>query len=653
MFRHDENAAPTHAQFAMRVAILGGIALVAFAAIFFRLWFLEVLSGEAYLKEANANRVREIKIQAPRGEILDRAGRVLVDNKTVLSLQVRADELPAATTQARNKELRKLAEVARMRYDKVKQEIRQQTKRAARQPGDAAAGRRQGPRLLPARAPGRVPRRHRLAGLRPRLPERDARRPPVRLRHARSVPTSSRSRPTRASSRATGSAPPASRRSTTRSSAAATARSASRSTPPASRAAGELSRIEPEAGDNLKLTLDKKVQEAGEAALASRGLPGAFVAMNVHDGSILGMGSAPTFDPSVFTPPVSTDAIKNLTNDEENPLLDRAIQAGYPTGSTFKADHRLGGARGGIGHARAHVQRHRLVRATATTRGGTPAKRRTASSTWSRALRVSSDVFFYDIGLHGEQRLRRDRPGDHPGLGQAARLRRADRHRPARRGRRPGADAGVARQALRGRRQPGLLRRQEAPLRSRRLLRDRPPVERRRQHEPRGRPGRPAGDAAAARDRVRDDRQRRRGRPPAPRDARPRTRPGRRRRRSSRRRGARSTSAGRPARRSWRGCARRRWSPAAPPIRRSAATRSISPARPAPPRRPTRRTSPGTRRWRRPTIPKYVVVVTVERGGFGADDRGPGRLSDPQRPPRRQEPVRRGDQPDPVTANAA
>ena len=60
MFRNDENAAPTHAQFAMRVTILGGIALVAFAAIFFRLWFLEVLSGEAYLKEANANRVREI-----------------------------------------------------------------------------------------------------------------------------------------------------------------------------------------------------------------------------------------------------------------------------------------------------------------------------------------------------------------------------------------------------------------------------------------------------------------------------------------------------------------------------------------------------------------------------------------------------------------
>ena len=105
MFRHDENAAPTHAQFAMRVTILGVIAIVAFGAVFFRLWFLQVLSGESYLKEANANRVREIKIQAPRGEILDRAGRVLVDNKTVLSLQVQPSELPQQA-EPRNDEVR-------------------------------------------------------------------------------------------------------------------------------------------------------------------------------------------------------------------------------------------------------------------------------------------------------------------------------------------------------------------------------------------------------------------------------------------------------------------------------------------------------------------------------------------------------------------
>ncbi len=90
----EDNRAPTHSQFAFRVSVLGGFALLAFAVIFFRLWFVEVLSGEAYLREANSNRVRDIPIQAPRGRILDANGHVLVGNRTVLALQVRPDRLP-------------------------------------------------------------------------------------------------------------------------------------------------------------------------------------------------------------------------------------------------------------------------------------------------------------------------------------------------------------------------------------------------------------------------------------------------------------------------------------------------------------------------------------------------------------------------------
>ncbi|HEX4735664.1 MAG TPA: hypothetical protein VH247_14740, partial [Thermoleophilaceae bacterium] len=64
---------------ALRVAILGGIALVMFAVVFFRLWYLQVLSGDHYLAQADNNRVREIKTQAPRGKIVDRNGHTLVD----------------------------------------------------------------------------------------------------------------------------------------------------------------------------------------------------------------------------------------------------------------------------------------------------------------------------------------------------------------------------------------------------------------------------------------------------------------------------------------------------------------------------------------------------------------------------------------------
>src|SRR5580765_5088706 len=67
-------------QLALRVAVLGFIALAAFAMLFLRLWALQVLSSEKYLEAAQENRVRTIPQDAPRGFILDRNGRVLVRN---------------------------------------------------------------------------------------------------------------------------------------------------------------------------------------------------------------------------------------------------------------------------------------------------------------------------------------------------------------------------------------------------------------------------------------------------------------------------------------------------------------------------------------------------------------------------------------------
>src|ERR671935_1526474 len=88
-------------QFALRVAVLSGFALVMFSIIFFRLWYLQVLSGDKYLKQAQNNQVREITVRAPRGEILDRSGKVLVDNRTALALQLNPTELPRSRARRR------------------------------------------------------------------------------------------------------------------------------------------------------------------------------------------------------------------------------------------------------------------------------------------------------------------------------------------------------------------------------------------------------------------------------------------------------------------------------------------------------------------------------------------------------------------------
>ncbi len=92
--RLEERRPPVTPHMAFRVAILGGIALALFAVIFFRLWFLQVLSSEDYVAIARDNRTRELRIPAPRGEIVDRSGRVLVDNRPSNVVQILPQELP-------------------------------------------------------------------------------------------------------------------------------------------------------------------------------------------------------------------------------------------------------------------------------------------------------------------------------------------------------------------------------------------------------------------------------------------------------------------------------------------------------------------------------------------------------------------------------
>src|SRR3954447_25077563 len=94
MFRESERVRPVSPQLALRVGMMGGVALVMFAIIFFRLWYLQVLSGDKYLAEANQNQIRTVRVEAPRGEILDRNGVVLVDNKPGNAVKIDPTKLP-------------------------------------------------------------------------------------------------------------------------------------------------------------------------------------------------------------------------------------------------------------------------------------------------------------------------------------------------------------------------------------------------------------------------------------------------------------------------------------------------------------------------------------------------------------------------------
>ena len=64
----------------------------------------------------------------------------------------------------------------------------------------------------------------------------------------------------------------------------------------------------------MRLTIDSNLQATGRARWTPSAFPGAFVAMNAQNGDILAMGSAPTFDPSIFTHPITQSEYRALTS---------------------------------------------------------------------------------------------------------------------------------------------------------------------------------------------------------------------------------------------------------------------------------------------------------------------------------------------------
>ena len=118
---------------------------------------------------------------------------------------------------------------------------------------------------------------------------------------------------------------------------------------------GQAGAVPAKAGSDIKLTLDLKIQQACETALASaielakttgysNAGNGAVVCLDPNNGEILGMASEPKFDPSVFIGGVSNDVWTELNDDEgSHPLLNRAISGQYMSASTIKPLSALAG----------------------------------------------------------------------------------------------------------------------------------------------------------------------------------------------------------------------------------------------------------------------------------------------------------------------
>jgi penicillin-binding protein 2 len=110
---------------------------------------------------------------------------------------------------------------------------------------------------------------------------------------------------------------------------------------------GETGRREPVQGNNVYLTLDAKIQYIAERALRAVGR-GAAVVVDPRNGDVLAMASVPSYDPNIFIPSITASKWAEINRDATNPLVNRAISA-YAPGSTYKIPIALAGMRAGIG----------------------------------------------------------------------------------------------------------------------------------------------------------------------------------------------------------------------------------------------------------------------------------------------------------------
>jgi len=338
---------------ALRVGLLGTLALAVFAVLFLRLWSLQILNGEQLLRAAQNNQRRDVRIQAPRGSILDRNGQVLVTNVPGTAVQIWASDLPKRRG-VRLREIRALARVLQ----------------------------------IPALQIGRTLRRHRNDPLTPvkvkegvteaqvgYLKERADDFPGVRIAN-----TYLRYYPHRELAahllgyvseisaeqlKEMGKEGYRSGDTIGQSGIESFYDKYLRGTPGLSvlrvdslgRRRGPVTpKVPPHAGNAVRLTLDLKLQLAAEDALRY-GLErarnsgcygcwnangGAIVALDPRTGAVRALASYPTYAPSLYAGRVRQRALDaaGLTSRSAQamnyPGLDRVIDAAYPPGSTFK-----------------------------------------------------------------------------------------------------------------------------------------------------------------------------------------------------------------------------------------------------------------------------------------------------------------------------
>lgn len=376
--------------FKQRLALVLGAFAVLLAVLVFRLWFLQIIEGDYYEEVAKGNRIRVIPQGAPRGIIYDRSGEILAFNRPSFDVQLILEDTPD--------------------LDTTVQHLSQVTETPASELWSAVRANLKGPRFKPIVLLKDVGRK--TADLIETYQE-DLPGVSVAVEPKRLYPTAflnahvlgyvgviNEDQLTRL---------PVSRLTSGRivgqsgielienNMLIGTDGGKQVEVDHVGRELKVLSKpINPVPGMDIQLTLDLRLQRFIRSLMS--GYQGVVIVAKPRTGEILALGSYPDYDPNQFVGGIEDAKWKELTRNEDKPLINKAVQGQYPPGSTFK-----------MVLAAAALDQHVIDDTTKLNCPGYYRINREIRYCWKRsghgevtlsqAIEQSCNVFFYQVGL--------------------------------------------------------------------------------------------------------------------------------------------------------------------------------------------------------------------------------------------------------------
>lgn len=380
----------------MRIGLIAAFMVVVVLIFLLRLFQLQILEGADLASRSQSNSVRSVRLEAPRGEIVDRERRVLATTRPAFRVQVIPNDI-------RSRELtyRVLGDLLGVDPEDLRQKVGQPRGRRRFQPvvleGDLSREQRARIETHRYALPGVV------TDLRPRRHYVEGERAAHLLGTIGEIDPHELARPEFADYGAGEIVGKFGLEARFEAHLRGKAGGRNIVVDVAGREIEVIHEVLPVPGGRLVLTLDLDLQRVAERAFASSDpeVPdkmGALVAIDPRNGDVLALVSRPTYDPNAFAGGIDSATWNSLRNDEWKPLRNRAVSGQYPPGSTYKAIVALAGLSEGIVDPEEEITcpgYYRLGRRTyrCWKRGGH------GKVNLLGALVGSCDVYFYQVGV--------------------------------------------------------------------------------------------------------------------------------------------------------------------------------------------------------------------------------------------------------------